>query len=155
MCGSMAVAADDGHSRLRQAQFGPNYMHNALLVGTFFDAVEDDAVLGAVLLKLCDLFHDHVVDDGQCAVERRDAVIHRGEGAVGSARADAAFAQAFKCLGRCDLVHQMEIDVKNGWAIGLLGHDMRVPDFFKQCLRSVGHKQNFKAHVGYLSDRLH
>ena len=51
--GRVAVAADDGHARLRIAQFGPDHVHDSL-VGVA-DIVQADAELLAIVPQRLDL----------------------------------------------------------------------------------------------------
>ena len=124
------VAADDGHARLGDAEFGADDMHDALIARV--DIVEFDAEVGAVLAQRGDLLGGDLVDDVEAAFDgRRHVVVDGGDGAVGAADFAASQAQSFKCLRGGDFVHQLQVDVEQrGLALGL-DDDMLLPDFFK------------------------
>ena len=62
-------------------------------------------------------------------------MVHRGDGFIGPADFQSALAQAGKGLRRGDFVDQVQVDIQDGRGIRLLGHNVSVPDFFKQGLR--------------------
>jgi hypothetical protein len=58
-------------------------------------------------------------------------MIHGGDAAVWAANFAAGEAEAFKGLGRCDLVEKLQVDVEQSWlALGLDDY-MLLPDFFE------------------------
>ena len=66
--GGVAVAADDGHPGLGQAQLGADDMHDAL-VGAV-QAIQADAELAAVVFQLCDLACGSVHPRRPCGLRR-------------------------------------------------------------------------------------
>ncbi len=95
--GGVAVAADDGHARLRQAQLRADDVDDAA-VGAV-EAEQRDAKVAAVLLQLGDLGRGHDVDDGQVQRRGGDAVVHRGHRLLRPPDGQAARPQAAECLG--------------------------------------------------------
>jgi hypothetical protein len=129
----VAVAADDGHARLGQAQFRADDMDDAAMGAGH--AVQRDAELGGIGLHLPDLRSRQRVGDRHAERRRRDRVIHRRDGTLRTTDLQTALAEAGKGLRRSDLVHQVEVDIQDGRRIGSFGNDMRLPDFFKECFR--------------------
>ena len=125
------VAADDRHAGLGQSQLGPDHVHDALAART--RAVELDAKCVAVRLQRLELQPCHLVLDRPLG--GRDVVIHRRDGEVGPAHGPSRQPKAFEGLWRRDLVHQVEVDVEQRRALGLLAHDVRVPDLLEERLR--------------------
>ena len=72
--GRVAVAAHDGHARLRHAELGPDHVHDPLAPAP--GGVEGDAELLAVAPQRLELRSGQVV---RRPVVRGDVVIHRGE----------------------------------------------------------------------------
>jgi hypothetical protein len=106
----VAVAAYDGHARLGEAQFGSDDMHDAALRAV--QTVEGDALLGAVLFHLADLFCTQLIGKGHPTVRRavcagRDGMVNGGSGAFRAAHSQAALAQPRKSLRRGHFMHQM------------------------------------------------
>ena len=127
---SVRVAADNRHARLGEAEFRPDYVHNALLARV--DVVELDAEVGAVLAQRGDLRGGDLIDDIQPALDRRRHVVVDGrDGAIGTAHLAARQAQPFKRLRRRDFVDQLQVDVEQrGFALRL-DHHVLLPDFFE------------------------
>ncbi len=112
---------------------GPMTWTMPCLSCALMNAVEQDVELPAQFcLQLRNLLDAAMlIDDRQAAVIGRDAVIHRGKGAVGPAHCDAALAQPFEGLRRGHFMHQVQVNVQDGRAVRVLRHHMRVPDFSK------------------------
>ena len=111
----VAVAADDGHARLRQPQLGADDVHDPLPLAA--QRVQLDAELVAVLLERRDLRRRGGVEhrDAPVAAARRGRrrVIHRRDRALGTAHLEAALAQPGERLRRRDLVDQVQVDVED------------------------------------------
>lgn len=60
-------------------------------------------------------------------------MVHRGLGVIGPTDFQSSIAQSLKGLGRGDLMDEMEVDIEDGRATGLMEDDMLVPDLFEQC----------------------
>ena len=110
--GGVAVAADDRHARLGDAELGPDDVDDALAVGA--QRVERDAELLAVALERLDLHAAELVADA-----RRDrravgghVVVGRGQRAVGPAHRAPGEAQAVEGLRARDLVDEVQVDVE-------------------------------------------
>ncbi len=78
----VAVAADDGHAGFRQSEFRSNDVHDAL-VGRL-NVVELDAELGAVAAQRVDLLCGDSVFNDEPVWCRRNIMVHRGHGAIGT-----------------------------------------------------------------------
>jgi len=94
--GRMAVAADDGHPRLREPQFGSDDVDDA--ASGMGGAVEGNTEFGAVFLELPDLSRRQRVTPGQGGVERRNGMVHRRNSLSGTAYTETALAQSLKGL---------------------------------------------------------
>ncbi len=73
------VAADDGHARLGDAEFGADDVHDALLARV--DVVKLDAEVGAVLAQRGDLRGGDLVDDVEAALDGGGHVVIHGRDA--------------------------------------------------------------------------
>src|SRR5262249_13761841 len=123
---SMAVAAYDGHPRLRQSELRTDYMNDSLL-GTV-QAIEPYFELTAVAFASVDLSLRYRIDDRQRPARSRHIVIHRREGKIGSAHDAAGHSKSFECLRRSHLVNKMAIDIKDRRLTRLVVHDVIVPN---------------------------
>ncbi|MNN58587.1 hypothetical protein D3C81_1736420 [compost metagenome] len=131
----MAVAADNSHARLGQAQLRPHDMDDAALVGV--PAGQFDAVAGAVGLQGLDLISGGGGEVGALAVrsgrQGRGRVVQGGEGAVGAADLQAARLDFGEGLGRGNFVDQMQVHIHDARRLGRFRHDdVPVPDLFIQ-----------------------
>ena len=77
----VGVTAGHGHARLGQTQLGGNHVHDPL--ATAADAVQGDAVLGAVGLERRQHFLRQGIGKGARLGGGRNDVIHRGDRALG------------------------------------------------------------------------
>jgi len=59
-------------------------------------------------------------------------VVYRGDGAVGAADLAVGETQAVECLGRGDLVDELEIDVEERRLACGFGDEVLLPDFFEE-----------------------
>ena len=84
----------------------------------------------AVGLELIELFERDLIDDGQRAVRRGNAVVGGGDGEIGTPHLEAALAQALEGLGRRHLVDQVQVDEQQGGSAGALVDYVGVPEFF-------------------------
>ena len=122
----VAVAADDRYPGPSQAQFGADHVHNAL--GPVPQVRQRDAKLPTVDAQLFDLLGGNGVQDRKGLIPSWDAVVHRGLRPVGPAHADSPIPQSLECLRGRDLVHEVEVNIEDGWGARLVGDDMCVPD---------------------------
>ena len=130
--GGVRVAADDGHAGLGEAKLGADDVDDALRGRLHVE--ELDAEFGAVAAEGFDLAQGGLVDDVEAVGDGGggDVVVYRGDGAVGTADLAVGETEAVECLGRGDLVDELEIDVEErGLACGL-GDEMLLPDFFEE-----------------------
>ena len=70
-------------------------------------------------------------------------MVGRGNGTLGPADLAAIHTESLKSLGTGDFMHQMQVNVQNGWALLRSVYYVLVPDFFKHGPRggrfNVGH----------------
>ena len=127
--GGVAVAADHGHARLRQAELRTDDVDDAL-VGVAH-RVEADAELLAVAAQGLDLDLRHGVGDG--TGRRRDVVVLGRERQVRAPDGAARETEPVERLGTRHLVEEMEVDVEEiGLPLGAT-YDVCVPDLLGQC----------------------
>jgi hypothetical protein len=131
--GRVAVTADDGLARLREAALGTDHVHDAVL--EVAEAVQRDAELRAVGGEHVELRRGLRVDDLQLLRVGRRAVVHGGERVLGAARLEAALAQARERLRRGHLVDEVQVDVEDGGAALFFGDHVLFPDLLEQGLR--------------------
>ena len=128
------VAADDGLARLRDAELGPDDVHDA--AAAVLQVEQLDAELPRVDLELLHLLRRRIDRDGHAAEHllgaRRRRVIHGRQREVRPAQLEAARAQFRVGLRRRHLVREMQVDEQDGGSIGGLGNDhVVVPDFLE------------------------
>ncbi len=127
----VAVATDDRHPGLRQPEFRPDDMDDAAMGARH--AMQGDAELGGIRLHLPDLRRRQRVGDRHVQRGRRNRVIHRGDGPLGTTHLQPALAKTAESLWRGHLVHEVEVDVEDRRRIGSFGNDVRLPDLFEEC----------------------
>jgi hypothetical protein len=126
------IAADDGHSRLGDAELRTDDVDDSLVARV--DVVEFDAELSAVLAQRGDLGGCNLVDDVEAPFERcGHIVVHGSNAAIGTADLAVGEAKAFKRLRRGDLVQQLEVDVEQRRLALGRDYDVLVPDLFEEC----------------------
>src|ERR1019366_5062620 len=131
--GGVRVAADDGHARLGDAQLGTDDVHDSLVARVYI--VEFNSEFGAVLAQGFDLRGRDLVDDVEPAFEGcGNVVVHGCDAAIGAAHLAVGEPEAFKCLGRSDLVQQLQVDVDQRRLAFGGDNDVPFPYLFKQCL---------------------
>ncbi len=128
----MAVAAYDCHPGLRETQLGSDYVHDALFGRAEVEQAHPE--LAAVAAHHFDLRRRIGIGDRLGAVGGRNVVILGAEGAVERAHPASAVAQGLEGLRRRHLVHQVQIDIKQGGFAGLLADHVALPDFFEKRL---------------------
>ena len=95
----MAVAADDGHARLGEAQFGTDDVHDALPGIAHAEML--DAEPGAVGRQRFDLPPRFRLGDRQVLVDGGDVVVGRRRDLRRARHADAAPFESGESHGRC------------------------------------------------------
>ena len=113
MSGGMGVSADDGHARQGRALLRPDDVHDSL--ADVVDVELGDAMPPAVVVERDNLLPRHGVGDSLYAgyaAFRRYVVVRGGQVGLCAPQFAAGKAQAFKCLGRGDLVHKVTVDVE-------------------------------------------
>ncbi len=125
--GSVAVAADDGLSRLRDTQLRPDDMYDALLLAVHIK--EADAGFAAIFVEGLKLQARVGVDDGQSAIGGGDRVVHHREGEIGAADFASLGAQAGESLRGSAFVDEVAVDVNKRGLVRLFVDNVAVPDF--------------------------
>ncbi len=125
----MAVAADDGHTGLGQAQLRSDDVHDAL-VG-IAHLVQSDAEFLAVAAQGLHLQARHRIGDRLIDVDRRDVVILGRDGQVQTVHGPACHPQSVERLRAGDLVHEVQIDVDQVRLAGFGGHDVVGPHLLR------------------------
>ena len=138
--GGVAVAADDRHAGLRQAQLRADDVDDPLL--RVVQIVEPDAKLLAVVAERVDLLLGDRVEDRQRPIRGRNVMVGRGHGPLGPAHFATGQSQTFESLGAGDLVNQMEIDIQNRRLPCLGSDDVGVPNFVEHRARGSGSHQS-------------
>ena len=129
MRGGVTVAADDGHAWLGATKLGSDDMDNAAM--RTGHAVQGDPKFGGVGFHLLDLRRSHRIRNRDFDGRGRDGMIHRGEGFLGAADFQSALAQTREGLRRGDFMHEVQVNIKDGWGFRLFSNNMRVPDFLE------------------------
>ena len=133
----VAVSADDGFAGKREAQFGTDDVHDALLRIANISKV--DAEVGAVGAKSFDLLAGNGIQDVEAMLARGGhVVIHGAEGEFGAANLAIGQAKTFKGLRGRHLMHEMQINVEQGGLAFSLVDDVRLPELVEEAARSVG-----------------
>ena len=143
----MRIAAGERDARLREAEFGADYVHDALLRIVHAEAA--DAVFGAVQIKQANHFArvgvDHI-GEAFFAAAGGHVVIGGGEALARFAHLAPLFGQRTKGVKRA-VVQQIAVDVEQRFA-ALVDDHVLLPDFFEQRLRyQIFHNFPFKTNT--------
>ena len=136
----VAVAARDGHARLREPELGSDHVHDALVDAV--EAVEGNAELAAVALERRHHFFGEHVQKRPALIECRHDVVDRRKRAVRVGHCAAAHPQHIEGLRAGDLVNQMQPDEELCLPCRQLAHRVPVPDLLKQCVSHSGKYSN-------------
>src|SRR5437016_479833 len=134
--GGVAVAANNGLARLRDAELRANDVHDALILAAHVE--EAEAGFAAVFLQGIELKLSVVVEDGQSAVSGGDGMVHDRESEIGAADFAAFGAKPGESLGGSAFVNEVAVNVDDRGLAGLLVDDVGVPDFLIERFRSHG-----------------
>ncbi len=126
----VAVAAGDGHPRLREPQLGPDDVHDALDPAREIEQPDPGGAAVALQRRQHVLGHD--VQERPPLVERGNDVIDRADRALGKAHPPSPRAQHVERLRRRHLVDEMEADEKLGLPVRQPPDRVRVPDLLEQ-----------------------
>ena len=105
VCGGVAVAARDGHSRLSQTELGADHVHDALVVAA--RRPQRNAELATVPLERHGHVFGHDVEKRPPHCRGRHDVIDRREGAIRPCDAPAVLPQHVERLRRRHFVNKM------------------------------------------------
>ncbi|MNC47414.1 hypothetical protein D3C75_964760 [compost metagenome] len=94
---------------------------------------QGDAKIGAVFGESFDLLLGNRIGN-IIAVLSGDIVVHRSEGQIGTAYLAPGQPQALKSLGRCNLMHQLKVNIDDARFAFLLVDDMIVPNLLEHGL---------------------
>src|SRR5438552_16424225 len=108
----MAIAADDGLSRLRDAKLRPNDVHDTLMLAVHVK--EAHAGFAAIFLERFKLEAGVGVNYGQSAIFGGDGEVHHREGEIGAADFASFGAQAGTCLRGSGGVHEVAVNLGGG-----------------------------------------
>ena len=109
-------------------------MHNALFARIHI--VQFNAEGRAVLSQRVNLQGRNLIQNMQAPLDRRRHImVHRCNGAVRPAYLAPGQAQPFKCLRRCDLVDELQIDVEQRRLALRLCYDVLFPNLLEKCFR--------------------
>ena len=137
MGAGVAVAANDGHARLGNAELRADHMHDPLFGR--LNIVEWNAELGAVGAQGIHLFGRDRIFDDEPVGRGGDVMVHRGDRPVRAAHGSSRQAKPFKRLRRSDFMQQMQIDIQQR-RLAFRRHDhMRFPNLFKQRFCALRH----------------
>ena len=131
----MAVAARDRHARLREAQLGPDHVHDALPI--VVQPGQAQAEVAAVALERRHHVLGHHVQERALPVASRDDVVHGGERALRERHLPAVGAQRVERLRRRHFVDEVEADEELRLPGRQLAHGVEIPHLSKQCLTHV------------------
>ena len=126
----VAVAADDGGARQREALLGADDVHDALALVEL--VVIFDAEFAGVLRHHRDLLDAFRIRIGLGAVGGRDVVVDHGQRLLRRVNLAAGGAQAFEGLRRGHFVDQMAVDIEQAGAVIGFVNQMIVPDLVVQ-----------------------
>jgi len=125
----VAVAADDGQARQRQALLGAGDVDDAL--AGIVEAEQRDAVGGRVGGELVDHARDRGVGNGTAAPARRDIVVGDAEGQVRPRDRGPARGDLPEGVVRA-LVHEMPVDPQQREPVVAARDDVGVPQSVEQ-----------------------
>src|SRR5690606_21144324 len=104
----MAVATNDGHARLGDAQFRPDYVHNALFLVA--QAVQFNVMLCAVLRQFIYLEPGHWFLNGQMLVFGGYVVVSGSDNLLLAVQGQAARFYLVKGLGAGHFMNQVAVN---------------------------------------------
>ena len=123
----MRIAADDRHSRLRQALFRPENMNDPLFDG--IQIIEFNAEFLTIFAKRFDLLCRNRIFEWKVPVFRRNGMIDSCKSEVRASDLSIFEPQPFKRLRRSDFVDQVQIDVQKRRFVRFFVDEMRFPNF--------------------------
>src|SRR5262249_57125088 len=132
----VAVTADNRLTRLRDAEFRPDDVHDALVLAVHVE--QPNAGLAAIALQGFKLQFRVLIDDWQGPVRCRNRVVHHGKGKIGPPNLSPLGLQASEGLRRCAFVNQVAVDVDQGGLSWFFANQVIFPDFFVERLRCHG-----------------
>src|SRR5712672_1470165 len=127
MRGRVAIAANEGLSRLGNAKLRADDVHDALILAVHVE--EANAGFTAVLFQGVELELGIVIENGQRAVRGGYGVVHHGEGEIRAANLASFGAEAGKGLGRRTFVDEVTVNVNNRGLAGIFANNVGIPDF--------------------------
>ena len=137
VCGGVAVAADHGAARQREAQFGADHVHDALAVVAH--GVQRHTEVGAVVPQHLQLAARHQVGHRSADVGGGHVVVLGGHREVGAAHRAPGHAQPVEGLRGGDLVDEVQVDEQQVGAVVAGVDDVGVPDLLAESSRRRGH----------------
>ena len=148
----VAVAADDGHARQREALFGAHHVDDALTAVEL--VVILDAELGGVDGQLRHLLAALGILNALGAIGGRHVVIDHGERLARLVHLAAGRPQALEGLRAGHLVHEMAVDVEERSAVGLRLDHVVVEDLVVEGTGLGGHDDRTFDSAGWANHAL-
>lgn len=128
--GGVRIAAGDRHARLAEPQLRRDHMDDALAAAA--EAMQGDAVLGAVALQGGEHLLGEGIGKGTDLGGGGHDVIHSGHSALGMAYTQAQLLQGGEGLWAGHLMDEVQADEQLGGPSGQLRHAVHVPDLVVQ-----------------------
>src|SRR5271156_810130 len=127
----VAIAANDGHPRLRQPEFRPDHMHDSLI--RRIHVKQPHPEFFTVGLERRNLLGGNEIGNRSSARLGRNIVVDRGHRPRRLAYVSSRYPQSIEGLGRSHFMHQMQIDIDDRRPAFRLRYQMRIPDLFEKC----------------------
>ena len=126
--GGVAVAANNGLARLRNPQFRPDDVHDALILAVHIE--QPHAGFPAIPFQRFKLQLGVLVHDRQQAILGGHGVVHHREGQVGPPHFAPLSLQSGERLRRRAFMDEVAIDVNERGLAGFFVNHVAIPDFF-------------------------
>src|SRR5882672_7551924 len=133
---SVAVPANNGLTRLCDAEFRADDVHDALILAVHVE--EADAGIAAVFLESLELQACVGINDRQSPVFGGNGVVHHRKSEVGTADLAALRLESGEGLGRGALVNQMAVNIDERGMARRFVNNVGVPDLLVERFRSHG-----------------
>ncbi len=135
--GRVAVAADDRHARLRQPQFRPDDVDDALVA--VVEIVKADAEILAILPQSIDLLPGDFVGNRQRSAGGRHVMIDGRHRSLRPPDLSPRKPQALEGLRAGYLVDELQVDVQDRLFAAFRMDNVIVPDFLEHRAGECGH----------------
>ena len=130
--GGVAIAAHDGHPWLGEALLRADHVDDPLVAVSH--RVAGDAELGAVAVQRLELGGRDLIGDREVDVGGGDVVVCGRQRQLGVAYGAPGQAESIECLGRGDLVNEVQVNEEQVRLVDGLMHHVGIPDLLGQGL---------------------